>query len=168
MSTDTRPPLLQLGGEESFRRYRREFQRLYQSEVSPITDVLGNLVLFPEHSCRHVCFKGDVGDRYSRSRRENWSQERAERIGWIQFALCDLRTEVRPNDHDPDNRLNYIFIAEADPPNGLEQEYFVVVAERSDRVTMTFITAYAIDHAAWRKYRQAGAALYPQKKKKGG
>lgn len=66
---ETRPPLLKLGGEENFRLYRQEFQRLYQART--VTDVLGNRMEFSEAACRHVCFKGDEEDRYSRSRREN-------------------------------------------------------------------------------------------------
>lgn len=163
MSTGTRPPLLQFGGQESFWRYRREFQRLYQSKDVTIVDVLGRRVLFPENSCRHVCFKGDAEDRYSRSSRANWSQERADRIGWILPALTDARIEVRP-EKDLYNRINYLLVVEADPIKGLEQEYYCVVAEKLEANAVVFVTAFPINHRNWAN-RRLKKALYPQKKK---
>lgn len=72
-------------------------------------------------------------------------------------ALTRLDTEVRPNDHDPLQRLNYLL--------ALEGEYYVVIAEREQNM-LRFITAYPITAQNWRKYRQAGRAYYPLKKKK--
>lgn len=155
---DTRPLLLQLGGEESFRQYKQQFHQMYQA--SEVIDVLNNRVEFAESACHHVCFKGDEEDRYSRSRRENWSQERAERIGWIKVALTGVTTEVRP-DRAIYNRLNYLLIVDADPERQLPQEFYCVVAERIDARTVTFITAFPLDHQGWAGRRRAGKALSP-------
>jgi hypothetical protein len=164
MSAGTRPPLLQLGGQEAFAAYEKEFSRLYQNRR--LYDVLGNQVVFEASSCWHVCFEPQEKDQYSRRKRTLWSQERAEHIPWIMDALNDLGTEVRPNDKDPINRLNYLIVIEADPANNLPQEYYIVVTERINRTTVRFTTAYPIDVYAWRAYRKTGLALYPMKKKK--
>lgn len=170
MSAVTRPPLLELGGEEAFREYEKEFGRLYQHQR--VYDILGKAVEFPGSSCWHVCFKRDESDRSARRNRDIWSQERANRIPWILAALNDPKTEVRPNDKDPINRLNYLFVVDAEPLNNLPTEYFIVVTERISRTTVRFTTAYPITLQEWRGYKKSGAALYPlkvgHKKKKGG
>ena len=106
MSAGTRPSLLELGGETNFFLYEREFLHLYRYGF--VTNVLGNQVVFERSACWHVCFEPKEKDQYSRRRRNIWSQERAERIPWIITALGSLDTEVRPNDQDPENRLNYL------------------------------------------------------------
>ena len=153
---NSRPPLLRLGGEEHFQSYQREFNRLYL--YGDVVDVLGNQVRFTRSSCWHVCRKRDEEDRSARRKREQWSQERAEHIPWIMAALTNSQTEVRPNNHDPENRLNYLL--------AIEGEYYVVVAEREMPNAVRFITAYPIQQKDWVEYRKAGLALYPLKKKK--
>lgn len=164
MSVGTRPPLLELGGEEAFRDYEKEFGRPYQNQR--IVNILGKIVEFPGSSCWHVCFKRDETDRSARRRRDIWSQERANRIPWILAALTDPKTEVRPNDKDLINRLNYLLVVDAEPLNGLPTEYYIVVTERINKTTVRFITAYQITLQEWRGYKKAGAALYPIKEKK--
>lgn len=164
MSAGTRPPLLQLGGREAFPEYEKEFGRLYQNQR--VYDVLGSKVEFLPSSCWHVCFKRDEEDRSERRKRDLWSQERAERIPWIMSALNNPGTEVRPNDKDPINKLNYLLVVEADPANNLPQEYYLVVARWLNRNTVSFLTAYPITWRQWKGFRDAGPALYPLKKKK--
>lgn len=159
MSAETRPLLLKLGGEQNFSRYEREFNRMYRFGF--VTDVLGNQVMFERSACWHVCFEPKEKDQYSRRRRNVWAQERAERISWIMAALTNPGTEVRPNDQDPDNRLNYLLAVDADPANGWEREFFCVVAEKTETNIMAFITAFPIDQKYWAKCRRAGRALYP-------
>ncbi len=162
MSAETRPPLLQLGGEQNFSLYEREFFRSYRFGF--VTDILGNQVVFERSACWHVCFEPKEKDQYSRRRRNVWSQERAEHIPWIMAALADPGTEVRPNDQDPDNRLNYLLDVDADPENGWEREFFCVVAEKTEANTVAFITAFPIDQKYWAKCRRAGRAVYLQTK----
>lgn len=162
MSIATRPPLLKLGGEEAFKAYEYEFNRMYRYGF--VTDVLGNEVVFERSACWHVCFEPKEKDQYSRRRRNVWSQERAERVPWIMAALADSGTEVRPNDQDPDNRLNYLLDVDADPENGWEREFFCVVAEKTEANTVAFITGFPINQKYWAKCRQAGRALHPKVK----
>lgn len=124
-------------------------------------------MIFPPTSCWHVCYKRDEDDRSERRRRDIWSQERAERIAWIMPALNDPRTELRPNDKDPINKVNYLLVVEPDPSAHLPQEYYLVVARRISRSTLSFLTAYPITWRQWKGYRDAGPAFYPPKKKKG-
>jgi hypothetical protein len=165
MSAGTRPLLLELGGEEAFKAYEKEFGRLYQNRR--VYDVLGNRVVFPPNSCWHICYKRDENDRSERRPRDIWSQERAERIPCIMSALNDPRTELRPNDKDPTNKLNYLFVVEADPLAHLPQEYYLAVARRINPTTLSFLTAYPITWREWKEFRDAGPAFYPPKKKKG-
>ncbi len=162
MSEETRPPLLQLGGEEALKAYEKEFGQLYQNRR--VYDILGNIVVFPPGSCWHICFKRDEDDRSARRPRNIWSQERAERIPWIMSALNDPRTEIRP-DREIENRLNYLFIVEADPEHNLTQEFYCVVAERDIRGIVVLVTAFPIDQKGWANRRRAGKALYPNVKK---
>ncbi len=76
-------------------------------------------------------------------------------------ALTSPQTEVRRNNHDPENRLNYLL--------AIEGEYYVVVSERDGEKPngVWFITAYPIMRRDWAEYRKAGLALYPLKRKKG-
>ena len=166
MSAGTRPPLLEIGGNEAFKDYEKEVGRIYQNRR--LHDILGNLVEFPASSCWHVCFKRDEEDRSARRKRDIWSQDRANRIPWILSALTNPKTEVRPNDKDPINKINYLFVVEADPLNGLPAEYFIVVTERINKTTVRFTTAYPITLQEWRGYKKAGAPFYPLKGKKGG
>src|SRR5437867_5215908 len=48
-----RPPLLHLGGEPAFAKYQVAFDQLFPT---PVRDVRGFLVEFPEDSCHHVCY----------------------------------------------------------------------------------------------------------------
>lgn len=154
-----RLPLLELGGEDAFPDYEAAFDRIYRA--GPVVDVLGNLVEFPPGACRHVCFKPPEADPYGRLPREVWSQERAERIPWIDVALSDPGTEVRPNIARPD-RLSYFLTVEADPARGLPVEYYGIVAEPQGPGLMTFITGFPLgDHATFARWRRAGARLYP-------
>ena len=162
MSTDTRPLLLKLGGENNFSRYEHEFNRLHRSGF--VIDILGNQVVFERSACWHVCFEPKEKDQYSRRRRDVWSQDRAEHIPWIIAALTDPGTEVRPNDQDPDNRSNYLLEVSANPENGFERELFCVVMEKTEEKTMAFITGFPIDQKYWAKCRRAGRALYPTAK----
>jgi hypothetical protein len=159
MSISIRPPLLNLGGELNFPAYEREFNRMYRFGF--VTDVLGNQVVFERSACWHVCFEPKEKDQYSRRKRNVWSQERAEHISWIMAALTDAGTEVRPNDQDPDNRLNYLLDVDADPENGWAREFFCVVVEKTESKTVAFITAFPIDQKYWAKCRRAGRTLYP-------
>lgn len=153
-----RPPLLELGGEESFSSYKAAFDRLYSS--GRVADVLGNRIEFPPSACRHVCFKPVAEDPYGRLPRQVWAQERAERIPWILLALSDIGTEVRPNVQRPD-RLSYALIVEADPIAGLSQEYFGVVTEPTDPGEVLFVTAFPMEHSYWARWRRGGRRLYP-------
>ncbi len=159
MSAGTRPPLLELGGQEAFAAYQKEFGRLYQNRR--IYDILGKRVLFRGHMCRHVCFKSTEENRYKQGRREVWVQERAEHIPWIMAALADPGTEIRPNDQDPDNRVNYLIDVDADPKNGLKREFFCVVAEWLDNDTLSFITGFTVDRSYWLKCREISGQFYP-------
>ena len=127
--------------------------------------MLGNVVIFPRSACWHVCYTPGQGNR-RKGNREIWAQERAERIEWIEAALCNSKTEVRPNDHDPDNRLNYLLIVEAAPDNHKPLEYYCVVAEIVDDRTVEFVTGFPISRETFMKYRRAGRALYTVAQKK--
>ena len=164
MSAGTRPPLLELGGEEAFKAYEKEFGRLYQNRR--VYDILGNMVIFPPSSCWHVCFKRDENDRSAKRPRNIWGQERADRIPWIMSALNDPATEIRP-DKTITNRLNYLLIVEADPERNLPQEYYCVVVEKERIGVVAFVTAFPVDQRNWVKRRQSGKALYPINKKDG-
>lgn len=152
-------PLLKLGGQEHFQDYQRKFNSLYFPER--VTDVLGNRVVFERSSCWHVCFKPDEDNQNKRFKRELWSQERAERIGWILHALSDPSTEVRPNSTNP-NRQNCLLIVEKDEDIGDKQEYFVVVTERLDPGFVLFVTAFPANHKYWSDCRKAGKRLFPK------
>ncbi len=165
MSAGTRPPLLELGGEEAFKAYEKAFGQLYQNRR--IYDVLGKMVVFPPSSCWHVCYKRDEADRSERRPRDIWSQERAGRIPWIMSALNDPGTELRPNDKDPINKVNYLLVVEADPSATLPLEYYLVVARRINPTTLSFLTAYPISWRERKAFRDVGPAFYPPKKKKG-
>lgn len=150
-------PLLKLGGQEQFWKYKAAFNQRYFPQK--VTDVLGNHVVFERSSCWHVCFKPGEDENHSRAKRDAWSQLRAERIGWIGSALSDLSTEVRPNANDV-NRLNYLLIVE--PEGNGTQEYFVVVTEQMEAGFVRFITAFPADHKYWVTCRRAGKRLYPK------
>lgn len=87
-------------------------------------------------------------------------------IPWIMSALNGPNTEIRPNDKDPLNKLNYLLVVEADPPNNLPQEYYLVVTRWLNKNTVSFVTAYPIAWRQWKGFRDAGPAFYPLKKKK--
>jgi len=159
MSAETRPPLLKLGGKEAFEAYEKEFGRLYQNHR--VYDVLGNRILFRGHMCRHVCFKSNEENRFKQGQRESWTQERAEHIPWILAALNHPGTEVRLNNQDPDNRVNYLLDVDADPANGFKREFFCVVAEWQDETTLSFISGFPIDRTYWQKCRDVPGRLYP-------
>lgn len=152
-------PLLKLGGQESFRTYEREFNHLYFPER--VVDVLESRVVFERTSCWHVCFKPADDNHYGRSRRDVWSQERAERIGWILYALSDPSTEVRPNATNS-SRQNYLLIVDKETEDGGGQEYFVVVTERLAPGFVLFVTAFPANHKYWSNCRKAGKRLYPK------
>ncbi len=162
MSAGTRLPLLELGGEEAFKAYEKEFGRLYQNRR--VYDILGNQVTFDKSVCRHVCTKAEETARSNRSR--VWVQERAEHIPWILAALTDPGTEIRL-DKDLANRWNYLLVVEADPMHGLAQEYYCVVAEKLSPGLLTLVTAFPVDYAGWSLRRKSGKALYPIKKRTG-
>lgn len=161
MSAGTRSPLLELGGEEAFKAYEKEFGRMYQTRR--IFDVLGNLITFQGEICRHVCTK-DKEDNRSNQHSRIWVQERAEHISWILPALTDPGTEIRP-DKDLANRWNYLLVVDADPMQGLPQEYYCVVAEKLSQGALTLVTAFPIDYKGWAMRRKSGKAIYPIKKK---
>ena len=159
MSLKIRPPLLQLGGREAFAEYVSEFALYYPNRL--IHDVLGNLILFRPHMCRHVCFKPTNENRYKQGLREIWVQERAEHIPWIRAALSDPATEMFPNDQDPYNRVNYLLSVDADTLNDLSREFFCVVAEWVDDTTASFITGFPVDRNYWLKCRRVPGRIYP-------
>ena len=160
MSATTRPPLLQLGGEEAFAEYEKEFASRYHRQF--VRDVLGNRILFRPHMCRHVCFKSTEANRYKQGQREIWVQERAEHIPWILAALADPGTETFPNDQDPYNRVNYLLEVEADAAKGLNREFFCVVTEWVDDTAASFITGFPVDRNYWLKCRRVSGQLYPR------
>ena len=159
MSAGTRPPLLKLGGQEAFKAYEKEFGGMYQNRR--LYDVLGNQVIFDITVCRHICTKTEEN-----TRSRVWVQERAEYIPWILTALTDPGTEIRP-DKDLANRWNYLLVVEADPTQGLVQEYYCVVAEKLSQGLLTLVTAFPIDYRSWAMRRKSGKAFYPIKRKDG-
>lgn len=152
-------PLLTLGGQERFQDYQQAFNRLYFPER--VTDVLGNRVVFERTSCRHVCFKPAEDNQYGRAKRDTWSQERAERIGWIFHALSNAATEVRPNANDV-RRQTYLLVVDKEAQAGGGQEYFVVVTEKLSPERVLFVTAFPANHQYWANCRKAGKRLYPK------
>ena len=156
-----RPPLLDLGGEESFAAYQAEFDRVYRN--AEVVDVLGQRVLFRQSACWHVCFKPHDDSGYSTAARSIWSPERALRLLWILPALTDPGTEVRPN-VSVAMRLSYLLIVSSVPDQYLPQEYYVAITEPGAAGTATFVTAFPIDRDYWQRCRKAGRRLYPEPK----
>lgn len=150
-----RPKLVSLGGKESFRDYQREFDRLYRS--GPVLDVLGRLIEFPEGACRHVCFKSSESDCYGQGPRDTWSQERAERISWIEAALSDPATEIRPHLLDPGKQ---VYLPSMDGEHG-PREWFFVVVVRIGAEKGEFVTAYPVPYHYWSTWRKGGRRIYP-------
>lgn len=152
-------PLLKLGSQEQFQEYQKEFNRLYFPER--VIDILGNRVVFERPSCWHVCFKPSEDNQYGHSGRNIWSQERAERIGWIFHALSNPSTEIRPNATNL-KRQNHLLIVDKEIQDGGGQEYFIVVTEKLAVGFVLFVTAFPANHRYWSDCRKAGKRLYPK------
>jgi hypothetical protein len=156
-----RPELLKLGGEEAFAAYRGVFNQRYRGQA-PVRDVLDRQVVFELDACWHVCSQAAPGDtRHAKPR--VWTQERAERILWIEPALTDAQTEIRPS-HMTEGREVYLFWVPADPAAGLNQERFYVVVEPIDEARVLFVTAYPIGERYWNEAKRKGPRLYPPPK----
>ena len=163
-----RPPFTRLGDLACFAAYQMEFDKLYGQGV---TDALGNLVVFDADRCHHVCFKS-ADAVHNKGEREVWSQERAERIAWIETALKS------PNyiRHTPTDAWVYLLEVEADRDNNFSQELYVVFVNAEKRnapTTVFFLTAFRIDYNKWNEYKKQKSIydakprppLKPKKKK---
>src|ERR1700691_5014502 len=137
-----RPPLVQLGGSENFAAYQAMFDQLYHT--SPTVDVLGNVVIFNRDRCEHVCFKSS--DRvWNKGQRDNWSQERAERIAWIRLAL-ETPNFIRET---PTGSWVYLREIPADRENNLAPELYAAVVDATEHKhskakQVYFLTAFRI------------------------
>ena len=110
-----RPPLLNLRGEEDKALYQAEFDRLYHAD--PVYDVLGNKVLFRSDRLEHVCLKSS-DEVWNKGPREQWSQERAERIRWILPTLTspyEVRPDVQLKPGEKTKTRIYLLRMDADP-----------------------------------------------------
>jgi hypothetical protein len=160
------PPLLKLGGEEAFAAYRAEFDHLYRS--GEVKDVWERRVLFDEERCEHVCFKDVPGSKHGEQHRV-WSQERAERIRWVETAL---RTpdSIRPS-HTAAGRQVYMVEGTLEVPSGTVWQWFMVYVEpeaarRAKKVD--FITAFPPDTLQyWKDAGHQAPRLYPPSKHRG-
>ena len=152
-------------GEAAFGDYEAAFDQLYRS--GPVIDILGRRVIFPKYACKHVCFKGSDNDRYGKSPRTIWDQERADYTPLILPALTDPKTEVRP-DHQNKRNYAYLFIISIDTENGLTLvRYYVVVSPGQRNEEVVFNTAYPVNKKYWDAARRGGPTLYPPPKKRG-
>jgi len=156
-----RPPLLNLRGEEDLPLCQQEFDLLYHAE--PVYDVLGNKVLFEPDRCEHVCLKSSDGV-WNKGPREQWSQERAERIRWILPTLCtpyEVRPDVQLRSGDTTKTRVYLLRIDADPDNQMPQEYYCVYATKEGRRLVRFQTAYPITREKWNNVRKIGPCFFP-------
>ncbi len=156
---EMRPPLLKLGGPESFAAYQAEFNRMYAGQQ--IVDPLGNSVSFGPNDCLHVCYGGESrfwGDP------AHWKQSRAERIGAIRLAIT-TPNKIHPDKDYPKRRKYLLYL----PPDDDTQnnEFFNVLVEASDKRGFAFVTAYDIDQATYRAYCNVPPCLYPVPKPSG-
>ncbi|MCW3100758.1 MAG: hypothetical protein JWL77_6376 [Chthonomonadaceae bacterium] len=156
-----RPPFLKLGGEDNFADYQTEFHRLLPSGL---IDFLGNQVNFPPGSCHHICYKqSDV--RSSSSPRDQWRQDRAERIPWIKVAL------QKPTFICEGSRPMWVYLVEIeqDRGNNLVPELFCVVVDARDVEpetpgTVYFVTGYTISFREWNDKKKNGRWIHPPPK----
>ena len=145
MSSYMRLQLLKLGGYENFAEYEKKFKEIYESRT--LYDVLENEVLFNDpsvngdKSCSHVCFGGSVGHWGNIT---YWSQERAERILWIEAALTSPNIKIH-NDSVHEKRRRYLLVVDAVPEENLPTEFFCVIVEVKNKKTVNFVTAYPIE-----------------------
>jgi hypothetical protein len=146
-------------GEAAFSAYEAAFDQIYRS--GPVIDVLKRRVIFPKYACQHVCFKGSDNDRYGRSPRTIWDQERADYIPLILPALTDPKTEVRP-DHQNKRNNAYLFTISIRTETGLiHVRYYVVVSPGQRNEEVVFNTAYPVNKKYWDAAKRAGRTLYP-------
>ncbi len=146
-----RPELWQLGGETAFAAYEEAFAALYRHE--PLRDVLGRLVEFPSDACRHVCFTPEAKGKP----RTVWSQERAERLPWIQAVLICPTVEIRPShtQHGTEGYLTRVASADGDA-----DELFMVYVRPIDDARVTFVTAFVPALFYWQAAMR-GKRIYP-------
>ncbi len=141
-----RPPLLALGGEENFTDYQNEFDKLLPSGLS---DILGNQVIFDRDRCHHICFKPE-DKQWNKGPRDQWRQDRAERIPWIKAAL------EKPNFIRISTGKIWAYLLEVkeDKQNNLSPELFVAIVNSNEVKPgnpgqVHFITAYTINFKQW-------------------
>ncbi len=160
-----RPPLLNLRGEEDVALCQDEFDRLYHTEA--IYDVLGKKVLFGDDRCKHVCLKSN-DEVWNKGPREQWSQERAERIRWILPTLCnpyEVRPDIQLRPGDKTKTRIYLLRMDADPETGAPQEFYCVYTLVENKGSVSFQTAYPITREKWNSLRKKGPCFYPKEVK---
>jgi hypothetical protein len=152
-----RPPFLQLGGEDKFADYQTEFNKLIPSIV---IDVLGNEVYIARERCHHICFK----EEEEGASRDQWEQERAERIPFIKAAL------ERPKFICLGERRSWVYLyeVERDVENGLEPELFCVIVDYKNAKPgipgrVRLLTGYRIYNQKWTAFKQNHLQIYPHK-----
>jgi hypothetical protein len=160
-----RPPFLNLRGEEDAALYQAEFDLLYHTEA--VYDVLGNKVLFEPNRCEHVCLKSS-DEIWNKGPREQWSQERAERIRWILATLCnpyEIRPDVQLKPGDKTKTRIYLLRMEADLELQMPQEYYCVYTTVEAKRLVRFQTAFPITREKWNNLRKQGPCYYPKSEK---
>lgn len=158
-----RPPFLKRGGENNFSDYQKEFDALLPSGL---TDVLGNNVIFRQDRCHHICYKSeDV--RWNKGPRDQWRQDRAERIPWIKAALQTPKF-IRIS---TGTTWAYLLDIAGDRENDLSPELFAVFVEASEVTPDTpgevyFLTGYVINIREWEDFKKNKPWVYPKEEPK--
>lgn len=149
---------VELGGEDQFRLYQKEFERLYPS--GEIVEILGKKVKFRPTDAFHVCYKTDE-DNWNGGTRSIWSLERAHRISWVKEVLQNP-IEIHPNSV----RNRYTYLTRIQPAEDKPEECFLAIIESSEedqkKGEAYFVTAFPIDADDWGKYRTGIDQIYPE------
>ena len=120
---------------------------------------MGRLVIFDTYptldDCAHVCYGGTAGHAYNQA---FWSQERAERIAWIDIALIHPN-KIHPDEGIPTNQ-KYLLCIPPEAP-GQESEYYVAIVRVLNSKTVAFLTAYGISNNQYQKFAMIGPRVFP-------
>ena len=155
-----RPPLLALGDETHFADYQKQFDDLLPSGF---IDVLGNRVVFNRDRCAHICYKPE-NKRWNTGPRDQWEQDRAERIPWIPAAL-QAPKYIRATTENG-KMWAYMLEVPADTQSDLKPELYAAIVDAGqvdpDRTgAVWFVTAYTITNAEWQEWKRNRPWIYP-------
>ena len=157
-----RPPLKNFGGHPEFHQYRTWFRSLYRVPNKQIFDVIRRQVLFgqypPFEDAAHVCYGGP---KENVGKVEEWKEERAERIAWIELAITSPNFIVTGN--TPNGQVYLLYLG-PDPGTVQEPEYYCVVvnAYESRLNEVEFVTAYDVTYTEYDRMRKYGSQIYPK------